>query len=112
MIFEVSFAVILIWNGGGRNAGQHVGTVIGYLQILGHPLNVAMQEQRLLTQLLSLESLHIRVQPIHKRCLFDRVQRDGIVDLLAFQLARVGVASARIVTQDVLHLCSKKKVYK
>lgn len=84
MILKVTFAVVLIWNGGRRNAGQHVGTIIGYLQILGHPLNVAMQEQRLLTQLLSLESLHIRVQAVHERRLLDRVQRDGIVDLLAF----------------------------
>lgn len=84
MILKVTFAVILIWNGGGRNAGQHVGTVVGYLQILGHSLNVAMQEQRLLTQLLSLESLHIRVQAVHEGRLLDRVQRDGIVDLLAF----------------------------
>lgn len=48
--------------------------------------------------------LNIGMQSIHQRRLFDRMQGNGSMDLLAFQFAGESSLATGIVAQNVLHL--------
>lgn len=62
-----------------------------------HLGNVPVEHQGLLALLLGLEAQRVGVQAVHEGGLFDRMQCDGTVDFLVFEVPTEGPGSAAIV---------------